>query len=104
MMKPPIAGPSVGAASIGTVVMVMTRIRSCLAVDSSSTIRPTGAIMAAALPCRIRAATKIGNERLRAQNTDATVNSTMALANTLRAPKRSVIQPPVGNRMTCTIR
>ena len=69
---------------------------SVFAAVRSSSSRPTGTIIAPPKPCRMRAATR--NDRLSARphSTDATVKITIAARNTLRAPKRSAIQPLAG--------
>ena len=58
--------------------------------------RPTGIIIAAPKPCRMRAATSIGTLSDRPHRTDASVNSATANANTRRVPYLSAIQPLTG--------
>ncbi len=48
--------------------------------------RPTGVIMAAPRPCRIRAATSIGTLTDKPQSTEAIVKIATANANTRRVP------------------
>ena len=55
----------------------------------SSTSRPTGIIIAPPAPCSSRARTSSGNVGAAAQNIELSVNTKIASANTVRAPKRS---------------
>src|SRR5471032_795270 len=57
---------------------------------------PTGTIIAPAAPWAMRANDNCSSEAEKAQATDARVNSTMALTNTRRGPKRSAAQPLTG--------
>ena len=59
--------------------------------------------MAPPIPCSTRAAVNAHSDPLAAHSTDATVNVTMAEANTDRAPNRSVTQPLAGMK-TATVR
>lgn len=58
--------------------------------------RPTGIIMAAPIPCKMRAATSIGTLTDRPLSTDENVKIATAALNTLRVPNRSAIQPLTG--------
>ena len=58
--------------------------------------RPTGIIIAAPIPCRIRVATSIGALIARPHRTDEIVKTPTATENTRRVPKRSAIQPLTG--------
>ena len=58
--------------------------------------RPTGIIMAAPIPRKIRAATIRGTFVASPQNTEEIVKTAMAGANTRRVPYRSAIQPLTG--------
>jgi len=62
----------------------------------STTNRPTGAIIAPAMPCSMRAAISSGRLCDRPQSSDETANSTMAARNTSLAPNRSATQPLIG--------
>ncbi len=67
-----------------------------LETERSSTRRPTGTIMAPPRPCRMRAATRMGSEGARPQNTEAMVKMKMAARKTVLAPKWSAAQPLAG--------
>ena len=56
----------------------------------------TGIIIAAPMPCSVRAATSIGTFTDKPQTIEERVNSVTAIANTRRVPKRSAIQPLTG--------
>ncbi len=58
--------------------------------------RPTGIIIAAPMPCRMRVATSIGALTARPHSTDENVNIATAMPNTRRVPNRSAIQPLTG--------
>ncbi len=58
--------------------------------------RPTGIIMAAPIPCKMRAATSIGTFNDRPHSKEERVKTTTAELNTRRVPKRSAIQPLMG--------
>ena len=76
--------------------MLMASSSRCLGALRSTTSRPTGDMKAAATPCSVRAATKVHSVGLSAHRSDARVNRPMALANSLREPKRSLAQPAAG--------
>ena len=99
MMKPPSGGPMIGAERAGQVSVAMARIRSALEVLLSTTSRPTGTIMAPPMPCRTRDSVKLTTPVEMAQSTEAMVKTATADAKTLRAPKRSAIQPLAGMKI-----
>ncbi len=96
VMKPPSGGPITGPISAGTVTQVMALTSALLSIERSSTSRPTGVIIAPPMPCRMRAITKWVTDCDSAQPIDPTMNTAMAIANTMRAPKRSAVQPLAG--------
>ena len=58
--------------------------------------RPTGIIIAAPIPCKMRAATISDTFIASPQNTEEIVKIEIATANTRRVPYRSAIQPLTG--------
>ncbi len=72
------------------------RTRCCFSVLRSTIRRPTGTIMAPPAPCSTRATVNSHSVPLAAQTTEASVNATIAQANTMRAPNRSATQPLAG--------
>ncbi|MCY1309664.1 hypothetical protein D9M70_597800 [compost metagenome] len=60
--------------------------RSCLGTVRNRMIRPTGTIIAPAIPCTMRAATSCCRSWDKAQATELRVNRPMAATNTRRAP------------------
>jgi len=62
----------------------------------STTIRPTGTIIAPPAPWTMRSATSSVSVVLSAHPSDARVKIVMADRNTFRGPKRTVIQPLSG--------
>jgi hypothetical protein len=64
-----------------------------------STMRPTGVIMAPPMPCATRAMTKPVSELDSAQPIEPIMNTAMAARNTVRAPKRSAVQPLAGMKI-----
>ena len=64
----------------------------------STTIRPTGTIIAPPAPWRTRSATSSASVELSAQPSEARVKTVMADRKTGRGPKRTVIQPLSGMR------
>ncbi len=95
-ISPPSGGPSTGAISAGQVMAAMAGIRSFLAVVRITTSRPTGDIRAAAKPCSTREARNIHKPVDRPHRMEAKTNRPTAPAKTVRAPKRSAIQPLAG--------
>ncbi len=98
-MKPPTGGPSTGPIIAGTVTQAMALTRSRLATLRTSTMRPTGVIMAPPMPCTMRAMTKSVSEFDSAQPIEPIMNTAMAARNTVRAPKRSAVQPLAGMKI-----
>src|ERR1700710_2011120 len=95
-MKPPSGGPITGPMSAGTVTQAIALTSALLSIERSSTSRPTGVIIAPPTPCTMRAITKWVTEEDSAQPTEPTMNTAMARLNTMRAPKRSAVQPLAG--------
>ena len=98
-MKPPTGGPSTGPISAGVVTQAMALTSSRLLMLRTSTIRPTGVIMAPPMPCTMRAITKSVRELESAQPIEPSTNTAMAARNTVRAPKRSAVQPLAGMKI-----
>ena len=95
-MKPPSGGPITGPSSAGTVRYAIADTSSAFGVVRSTTRRPTGTIMAPPTPCSARASTSCSSDCDSAQAIEPVVNTKIAVANTLRAPKRSASQPESG--------
>jgi len=95
-MSPPTVGPSSGPISAGMMTKFIATNSSDLGNVRMIASRPTGVIMAAPKPCRMRAATSMGTLTASPQSTEATVNNATANANTRRVPYRSAIQPLIG--------
>ena len=95
-MKPPSGGPITGPISAGTVTQAIAFTSWRLSIERSSTSRPTGVIIAPPMPCRMRAMTKSVTEVDSAQPIEPTMNTAIAAENTMRAPKRSAVQPLAG--------
>src|SRR6266568_4067239 len=95
-MKPPSGGPITGPIKAGTVTQAIALTNALLSIERSSTRRPTGVIIAPPTPCTIRAITKSVTEEDSAQPTEPTMKTAMAMENTIRAPKRSAVQPLAG--------
>ena len=96
VMKPPSGGPITGPISAGTVTQAIALTSALLSIERSSTSRPTGVIIAPPMPCRMRAITKWVTFCDSAQPIDPTMNTPIAIENTMRAPKRSAVQPLAG--------
>ncbi|MET3249090.1 hypothetical protein ABIE53_005900 [Burkholderia sp. OAS925] len=99
MMKPPIGGPTTGAAIAGQVIVEMACIMRLFSVLRTTMSRPTGTIIAPPMPCSRRAAVNSATFCDSPHSTDATVNTPIALKNTVREPQRSAIQPLAGMKM-----
>src|ERR1700726_574865 len=95
-MKPPSGGPITGPTSAGTVTQAIAFTSALLSIERSSTSRPTGVIIAPPMPCTMRAITKSVTDEDSAQPIDPTMNTPTAIANTMRAPNRSAVQPLAG--------
>ena len=98
-MKPPTGGPSIGPISAGVVTQAMAPTSSRLGMLRTTTMRPTGVIMAPPMPCTMRAMTKSVSELDSAQPIEPSTNTAMAARNTVRAPKRSAVQPLAGMKI-----
>src|ERR1700737_2150766 len=95
-MNPPSGGPITGPTSAGTVTQAIAFTSALLSMERSSTSRPTGVIMAPPTPCRMRAITKWVTEEDSAQPIEPIMKTATAIENTMRAPKRSAVQPLAG--------
>jgi len=95
-MKPPSGGPITGPTSAGTVTQAIALTSALLSMERSSTSRPTGVIIAPPAPCRMRAITKWLTEVDSAQPIEPIMKTATARLNTMRAPKRSAVQPLAG--------
>src|SRR5436305_7447746 len=96
VMKPPSGGPITGPTSAGTVTHAIALTSALFSMERSSTRRPTGVIIAPPMPCTMRAITKPVTEEDSAQPIDPSMKTPIATANTMRAPKRSAVQPLAG--------
>jgi hypothetical protein len=95
-IRPPTVGPSSGPISAGMITKFIAPSSSDFGKVRMMHRRPTGIIIAAPSPCRMRAATSMGTFTARPHSTDAIVKSSTAPPNTRRVPKRSAIQPLTG--------
>src|SRR5713101_8631684 len=95
-MNPPSGGPITGPTSAGTVTQAIAFTSALLSIERSSTSRPTGVIIAPPKPCTMRAITKWVTVEDSAQPIEPTMKTAMAIENTIRAPKRSAVQPLAG--------
>src|SRR5712671_3556709 len=95
-MKPPSGGPITGPTSAGTVTHAIALTKALLSMERSSTSRPTGVIIAPPTPCRMRAITKWVTLVDNAHPIEPIMKTPMAIENTMRAPKRSAVQPLAG--------
>ena len=103
-IRPPSGGPNIGPASPGIDMNAIALISSDLSTVRRMISRATGVIIAPPMPCRMRAATKVGSEFDRAQQIDPVMNTTIARRKILRAPKRSAIQPLTGMKIASASR
>ena len=104
VIRPPSGGPSTGAASPGQTRVDSARIRSRFSEVRSTTSLPTGDIIAAADPCRIRPVMKTGKFGAAPQIIEATVNTPTAPQNRFRDPMRSANQPEAVIQAAAAIR
>ena len=95
-MNPPSGGPMTGPMSAGTVSQASAEISSALGTERKITRRPTGTIMAPPMPWIMRNRTKSGRPWAKPQAAEPRLNTMIAARNTVRAPKRSAIQPLKG--------
>ena len=65
-------------------------------MERNSTSRPTGTIIAPPRPWNTRAAMRVASEDEAPHRIEPSVKTTIALQNTVRAPKRSATQPEAG--------
>jgi hypothetical protein len=82
LIQPPTGGPSMKATSPGQVRMAMARTMPSLGVPRSTSMRPTGTIIAPPMPCSVRASVKLHRPCAAAQASEASVNTAMASENT----------------------
>ena len=85
-ISPPTVGPSSGPISAGMMTKFIAISSSDFGKVRMIARRPTGVIMAAPRPCRMRAATSIGTLTDNPQSTEASVKIATASANTRRVP------------------
>jgi hypothetical protein len=97
-MTPPASGAITGAIRPGQTMYDIRRMICDFSACPSTTMRPTGTIIAPPAPCRIRSATSSPSVALIAQPSEASVKTRIAERNTGRGPKRAVIQPLSGIR------
>ena len=97
VMKPPSGGPQIGPINAGMVRKRhrIEQMRACRC-ERSMTRRPTGVIIAPPMPCTMRAQTNCVSDCDSAQPIEPIMNTVIAARNTLRAPKRSAVQPLTG--------
>ena len=95
-MNPPTGGPRTGPINAGVVTHAIAPTSSRLLIVRTTTMRPTGVIIAPPIPCTMRAITKSVSELESAHPIDPSTNTPMAARNTVRAPKRSAVQPLAG--------
>src|SRR6266851_2751981 len=91
-ISPPTVGPSSGPISAGIMTKFIATSSSDFANVRMIARRPTGVIMAAPSPCRIRAATSIGTLTDNPQSTDASVK--IATASAKKAARAIAIRNP----------
>src|ERR1700722_4406390 len=96
VMKPPSGGPITGPTSAGTGTQAIAFTSALLSIDRTSTSRPTGVIIAPPMPCKMRAITKSVTDVDNAQPIEPIMKTAIARENTVRAPKRSAVQPLAG--------
>ncbi len=99
VMRPPIGGPRTGPISAGVVTQAIAPTSSRLLMVRTSTMRPTGVIIAPPTPCTMRATTKSVSELERAQPIEPSTKTAIAARKTVRAPNRSAVQPLAGMKI-----
>ena len=77
----------------------MAPTKSRLLMVRTSTIRPTGVIIAPPTPWTMRAMTKSVSEPDSAHPIEPSTKTAMAARNTVRAPNRSAVQPLAGMKI-----
>jgi hypothetical protein len=95
-MKPPSAGPISGPISAGSVTQTMALTSSRRSTLRTRMRRATGVIMAPPTPWMMRATTNSQSEPESAQPIEPSMKTPIAVRNTVRAPKRSAVQPLTG--------
>ena len=103
-MKPPSGGPQIGPINAGMVRSDIALSSARLSMLRSMMRRPTGVIIAPPMPCTMRAQTNCVSDCDSAQPIEPITNTVMAARNTLRAPKRSAVQPLAGMQMASASR
>jgi hypothetical protein len=94
--NPPIGGPSTGAIRPGHVINEIALSNSLLLDERSTTVRPTGTIIAPAAPCAMRATMNAGSDVQSPHSAEMIAKRAMAAQKVVRAPMRSAIQPLSG--------
>ena len=95
-MKPPSGGPSSGPISAGSVTQIMALTSSRWSTLRTRISRATGVIIAPPMPSTMRAATNCVSVPDNAQPIEPSMKTAIAARNTVRAPKRSAVQPLTG--------
>ena len=103
-IAPPTGGPTIGPISPGIDSHAIASTSWLRGVIRTRTNRATGVIIAPPMPWRNRLSTKVSSESEIAQHSDPTMNTIMAVRNTLRAPKRSAIQLEIGMKIASATR
>ncbi len=93
VIQAPISGPITGAIRAGQVMVAIARTSSPFGAPRKTSWRPTGVISAADAPWNSRATVNCKSEPEKPQATEDSVNSTIEVRKTSRAPKRSASQP-----------
>ena len=96
VMNPPSGGPSNGPISAGSVTQTMALISSRFSTLRTRIKRATGVIIAPPMPSTMRAITKWVSEPDRAHPIEPSMKTAIAARKTVRAPKRSAVQPLTG--------
>ena len=102
--KPPSTGPIIGPNRAGMVTQIIATTSSRLSTVRTRISRATGVIMAPPTPSTMRAITNWVSDCDSAQPIEPEMNTRMARRNTLRAPKRSAVQPDTGRNTASEIR
>ncbi len=96
VMKPPSGGPTIGPTRAGIVTRAMASMSLLFSTVRTRTRRPTGVIIAPPMPWMKRATTKCHRAPAKAQPTEPSTKTMIAVENVVRAPNRSAIQPLIG--------
>ncbi len=98
-MKPPSGGPNQRPTSAGMATSAMASTMRSFGTVRTRTRRPTGVIIEPPSPWSARAKTNSGSVCDRAQATEPTRNTRIAIWNTRRAPNLSATQPEIGMKI-----